>query len=290
MIAGTMPRLFPPRRPTRASRTRPRGSPARASRLLGAVGLTLVALVALVAPLSAAQVPAVAAAADLQYALTEIADAYRRGTGNEVRIAFGSSGNFAQQIEHGAPFDLFLSADEAYVERLVRGGLTRDGGSLYAIGRIALFVPRDSPLLADASLADLRLALRDRRVKRFAIANPEHAPYGRAAREALVRAGLWDALSPALVLGENASQATQFAAGGGAQGGIIPWSLARAPTVAALGKAVLLPADWHAPLRQRMVLLKSAGAPAIAFHAYLGSAQARRIFVRHGFALPGEAG
>ncbi|MFO1283283.1 MAG: molybdate ABC transporter substrate-binding protein [Burkholderiales bacterium] len=256
-------------------------------RLAGAVGLTLATLAS---PLAAARVPAVAAAADLQYALTEIADAYRRSTGNEVRIAFGSSGNFARQIEHGAPFELFLSADEAYVERLVRGGLTRDGGSLYAIGRIALFVPRGSPLLADASLADLGSALRERRVKRFAIANPEHAPYGRAAREALNRAGLWDALSPVLVLGENAAQATQFAAGGEAQGGIIPWSLAKAPTVARLGTAVPLPADWHAPLRQRMVLLRTASAPAVAFHAYLGSPEARRIFARHGFALPGEAG
>jgi len=252
--------------------------------------LALVLALAALAPGAAAQAPAIAAAADLTYALTEIAAAYKRETGNDVRIAFGSSGNFTQQIEHGAPFELFLSADEAYVERLAAGGLTRGAGTLYAVGRIALFVPRGSPLAAEPTLADLKLALRDGRVRRFAIANPEHAPYGRAAREALRHAGLWDAISPALVLGENASQAMQFAAGGATQGGIVPWSLAKAPEVAKLGTAALLPADWHAPLRQRMVLLKSATPRAVAFHAYLGSPEARRIFIRYGFVLPGEAG
>jgi len=250
----------------------------------------LALLLAVVAPYAAAQAPAIAAAADLKYALAEIADAYRRGTGSDVRIAYGSSGNFTQQIEHGAPFELFLSADEAYVERLAAKGFTHDAGTLYAIGRVALFVPRGSPLAADPALADLALAVRDGRVRRFAIANPEHAPYGRAARDVLQHADLWDAISPSLVLGENASQAMQFAAGGGAQGGIVPWSLTNAPEVAKLGTATLLPAQWHRPLRQKMVLMKSAGPQAAAFHAYLGSPEARKIFVRHGFALPGESG
>ena len=250
----------------------------------------VLAVLAVLAPYAAAQAPAIAAAADLKYALAEIADAYRRGTGGDVRIAYGSSGNFTQQIEHGAPFELFLSADEAYVERLAAKGYTRDAGTLYAIGRVALFVPRGSPLAADPALADLALAVRDGRVRRFAIANPEHAPYGRAARDVLQHAGLWDAISPSLVLGENASQAMQFAAGGGAQGGIVPWSLTKAPEVAKLGTAVLLPAQWHRPLRQKMVLMKSAGPQTAAFHAYLGSPEARTIFVRHGFSLPGESG
>ena len=106
----------------------------------------------------------------------------------------------------------------------------------------------------------------------------------------LQHASLWDAISPSLVLGENASQAMQFAAGGGAQGGIVPWSLTNAPEVAKLGAATLLPAQWHRPLRQTMVLMKSAGPQAVAFHAYLGSPEARTIFVRHGFSLPGESG
>jgi molybdate transport system substrate-binding protein len=237
---------------------------------------------------AAAQAPAIAAAADLKFALAEIASQFRAATGGEVRIAYGSSGNFAHQIENGAPFELFLSADEAYVERLAAKGLTRDAGALYAIGRIVLFVPSGSTLEPDPQLAGLRAALRDGRIKRFAIANPEHAPYGRAAREALQQADLWQAIRPVLVLGENASQATQFAASGSAQGGIVPLSLARAPEIARLGTSALIPANAHQPLRQRMVLLRDAGPAAAAFFAWLQTPSARKEFVRYGFALPGE--
>ncbi|MDH5287261.1 MAG: molybdate ABC transporter substrate-binding protein [Betaproteobacteria bacterium] len=232
--------------------------------------------------------PAIAAAADLQFALAELADRYRSATGREVRLAYGSSGNFAQQIANGAPFELFLSADEFYVEHLAARGLARDAGTLYGIGRVVLFVPARSPLKADATLADLRAAVADGRVRRFAIANPEHAPYGRAARDVLQSAGLWEPLRGALVLGENASQAMQFAAGGNAQGGIVPLSLARAPEIAKLGSAALLPESLHKPLRQRMVLLKRAGPQAADFYRWLQTPPAREVFARHGFALPGE--
>jgi molybdate transport system substrate-binding protein len=134
----------------------------------------------------------------------------------------------------------------------------------------------------------LRAALSDGRVRRFAIANPEHAPYGRAAREALQHAGLWDAVRPRLVLGENAAQATQFATSGDAQGGIIPLSLARAPAVSALGSFALIPAQAHRPLRQRMVLIKGAGETARAFYGFLQQPGTREIFRRYGFMLPGE--
>ncbi len=236
-----------------------------------------------------AQAPAIAAAADLSFALAELAQIFKATTGREVRIAFGSSGNFTQQIENGAPFELFLSADERYIERLAAQRLTRDAGALYAIGRIVLFVPKGSVLKPDPALADLRAAIGDGRVKRFAIANPEHAPYGRAARETLQAAGLWDAIQPALVLGENAAQATQFATSGAAQGGIIPLSLAKAPEVARLGTAALLSDATHQPLRQRMALLPRAGPVAAEFYAWLQTKPARAVFVRYGFVLPGEA-
>ena len=242
------------------------------------------------APAAGAQAPAIAAAADLKFALTELAELYKRDHGHDVKLVFGSSGNFVQQIDNGAPFELFLSADEAYVERLASRGRTRDAGVLYAIGRIALFVPHGSTLEADATLADLKAAIGDGRLKRFSIANPEHAPYGRAAREALQATGAWEAIRSALVLGENAAQATQFAAEGGAQGGIVPLSLARSPPIARLGVAALLPASSHRPLRQRMALTRNAGRVATGFFEWLQTRPAREVFVRHGFALPNEGG
>ncbi len=237
----------------------------------------------------AQDVPVIAAASDLKFALEEIAESFRGATKREVKLSFGSSGNFARQILQGAPFQVFLSADEAFVHQLAEAGKARDRGVLYAVGRIVLFVPQGSPLKADASLADLRAALADGRVRRFAIANPEHAPYGRAAEQALRSQGLWDAIRPTLVLGENVSQAAQFAATGSAQGGIFAYSLALSPAVGERGVHVLVPAEWHEPLRQRMVLLNGAGETARQFYGHVQSPRARAIFRRYGFVLPGES-
>jgi molybdate transport system substrate-binding protein len=257
----------------------------RCRRLLTVVAMALAVLVPDHA--AAAGPPVVAAASDLNYALPDIAGRFTAHTGLHVRLSFGSSGNFARQIAQGARFELFMSADEAYVRRLRDAGLTEGAGDLYAIGRLALFVPQGSPLDADPDFAGLRRALGDGRLRRFAIANPDHAPYGRAAREALEHARLWTALQGRLVLGENASQATQFAISGSADGGLIPYSQALVPRVAARGSSILVPADRHAPLRQRMVLLKGAGETARRFYDFLRGAAARAIFTRYGFTLPG---
>ena len=233
----------------------------------------------------AAEPVRVAAAADLRPALTQIAADFRRATGGDVQITFGSSGMLAQQIARGAPFDLFLSADESYVQQLARDGRTVDGGALYAIGRLALVAPKGSPLRLDGQLHGLRTALAQGRITRFAIANPDHAPYGARAREALQRAGLWSAIQPRLVLGDNVAQALQFATAG-AQGGIVSSSLVRDPAVAARVNHVLIPASWHRPLRQRMVLVRGAAADARALYAFVRQPAARRTLVRFGFTLP----
>jgi molybdate transport system substrate-binding protein len=230
----------------------------------------------------------VAAASDLNFALDEILVAFRADTGTDVRVTYGSSGNFARQIEQGAPFDLFLSADESYVERLAQRGLTRDRGALYAIGRIVLFVPRGSPLAPDAELRGLAKRLADGSAGRISIANPEHAPYGRAAEQALRRLGLWEAVAPRLVLGENVAQAAQFASSGNAEGGIVAYSVALAPALRGRGAFVLLPASLHAPLRQRMVLLSRASPAATRLYEHLQGPAARAVLVRYGFALPGS--
>ncbi|MCS6878299.1 MAG: molybdate ABC transporter substrate-binding protein [Geminicoccaceae bacterium] len=235
-----------------------------------------------------ADAPLVAAGSDLQFALSEIAERFRREGGGELRLVFGSSGNLARQIRQGAPFELFFSADEDYVLALARDGFTRDEGAIYAIGRLALFVPAGSPLGADGSLADLARAIEDGRLRRFAIANPEHAPYGKRAREALERRGLWQKILPFLVYGENVGQAAQFAASGNVQGAILAHSLVLAPSLAARGSHALIPAEWHEPLRQRVVLVKHAGPTAERLYAYARSEPARAILRRWGFLVPDE--
>lgn len=234
--------------------------------------------------------PPIAAAADLKFALDAVAAQFKADTGKEVRVTYGSSGNFAKQLEQDAPFELFLSADEALVFKLADAGKTLDRGSLYAEGRVVLFAPTGSTLKPDADFADLKAALADGRIQKFAIANPEHAPYGVAAQQALESKGLWDAVKPKLVLGENVSQAAQFATAGSAQGGIFAYSLALSPEVSKLGTFALVPAAWHKPLKQRMVLMKNAGESAKALYEYMQSPPARAVLRKFGFVLPGEVG
>jgi molybdate transport system substrate-binding protein len=205
-----------------------------------------------------------------------------------VKLAFGSSGNFFRQIEAGAPFEIYLSADEQFVLDLAADGFAADQGELYAVGRIVIIAPNGSPLHADSELADLKAGLGDGRVRKFAIANPEHAPYGRRAEEALRHAGLWDAIADKLVLGENVAQAALFATTGGTDGGIFAYSLALSPSVSRLGTFALIPEAWHAPLRQRMVLLDDHGETAARFFAFMQGPRARTIMKRYGFVLPGE--
>ena len=239
---------------------------------------------------SCAERPVIAAASDLQFALPEVAARFEDDTGHALRLSFGSSGNMRRQIAQGAPFELFLSADEAYVLALHAEGHTIDGGMLYAIGRIVLIAPRDDRAgIVDGGLDRLAERLAAASPGRFAIANPEHAPYGVAARQALTAAGAWDGVSPRLVLGENVSQAARYALSGETAGGIVAYSLALAPVVAAQARYVLIPETLHAPLRQRMVLTRGAGDIARAFYAYLQGDVAREILARYGFEVPDPA-
>jgi molybdate transport system substrate-binding protein len=230
----------------------------------------------------------IAAAADLSYVLKEVADNFTKEAGKSVKLVFGSSGNFTTQIRNGAPFQVFLCADEEYVQALTKEGLTENDGTLYAVGRIGLFAVKGGPLTVDPEMKGLAAALAAGKIEKFAIANPEQAPYGRAAEAALRHAGLWEMIQPKLVLGENVAQATQFAISGSAQGGIIPLSLAKSAPVIAAGSFALIPADWHPPMRQRMVLLENAGPMAHAFYDYVQGPAARALFRRYGFMLPGE--
>lgn len=250
----------------------------------GFIGLAAGGVLGLAAAQEARPAPVrVAAASDLQFALPELAAGFRRETGQRVELNFGSSGKFAQQISQGLPADIYMAADESFVFQLADAGLTQGRGDLYALGRLAALVPAASSIELDPALRGLRASWS--RVRHFAIANPEHAPYGRAAQQALQRLGLWEVALPKLVLGENISQATQFVTSGAAQAGISALALALAPEVAKLARHVVLPADLHEPLRQRMVLLRSARPQALGFYRFLQTPAARLVLQRYGFTV-----
>lgn len=236
---------------------------------------------------AAREPPVVAVAANMAHAAAEIARDYEQAHGRRVRLSVGSSGNLYRQIVEGAPFELFLSADAAFVDRLLEQGLAHGPAITYAIGRIGLFVPAGS-VLAAAAIRDPESLLRAAAAQALAItiANPRHAPYGRAAREVLETLGLWETVSARLVIGENVGQTVQFALSGSVDLGVIPLSYARLPEVRARGTYVPLPGDWYTPLVQRMVLTNRASPAARAFFDYLQSDPARAVLARYGYGLP----
>lgn len=224
----------------------------------------------------------VAAASDLQFAFGEIGPAFEAATGHQVTFIFGSTGNLTTQIENGAPFDILAAANVAFVDRLSEQGLTiPETQQLYAQGRIVLIVNRQ----AGIQVTTLE-ALRDPAISRVAIANPEHAPYGQAAREALQSAGVWQAVQEKLVLGENVSQALQFVQTGDAPVGIVALSIADVPEVT----GTLLSAELHEPINQALAVIQTTPheATARAFIEFVGSPQGRTIMKQYGFVLPGE--
>lgn len=228
----------------------------------------------------------VAAAADLQFALAEVDAAFTRAHPDiTVSATYGSSGAFYAQIMNGAPYDVFLSADEAYPQRLVQAGLAEGPAAFrYSRGRLALWVPKGSAL----ALGRLGMkALLDPSVARIAIANPRHAPYGRAAEAALAKLGLLEAVRPRLVYGENIAQAAQFVQSGAADIGILALSLLKGPALAGAGRSFEVPLDAYPPLDQGGVILARAKdqAAARAFCAFLRGAEGAAILRRYGFSV-----
>ena len=247
--------------------------------------LLAIAFSSIFVPIAVAQEIRVAAAADLQFALTDLATQYEKQSGTKVSISFGSSGNFFAQLENGAPFDVFFSADSAYPRKLEAAGLTEPGTlAIYARGRIAVWTSPGSSF--DFEKNGLSTLL-DPKIQKVAIANPEHAPYGRAAVAALKQAGLYDQLKSKLVIGENISQAAQFVQSGSAQAGIVALSLTVSPAMKD-GHRSLVPENLYPPLDQSVVVLKSSAnkAAAKAFLEFLRTPEAQSTFSRYGFTLP----
>ena len=225
----------------------------------------------------------IAAASDLRWALEEVNTAFQREHPGKIAVAYGSSGNFHSQLMNKAPFDLFLSADVSYPKDLAERGLgVKDSLFVYGTGRVVLWVPKASPIAVESlGLA----ALQQPSVKKIALANPKHAPYGRAAEAALKRAGLWDVLKDKLVLGENISQTAQFVQSGAADTGFIALSLVIAGPMKDQGRWWMIPAEDHPIIEQGGVILSWAQDPAYAraFRDFLMCPEGTRIMNKYGF-------
>jgi len=234
---------------------------------------------------ASAQEIVIAAASDLSSVFPQVAERFERETGQKVRLNFGSSGQFLLQIENGAPFDVFFSADLQYPQRLEAEGLTQPGSIYeYAVGELVLYVPNGSPVDLSQGLR----ALLSPAVKKIAIANPQHAPYGRAAVEALKNAGFYDALQSKFVMGENISQAAQFVQSGSADAGIVALSLALSPGMKSAGRFAKLPVSSYTPLEQAAVILKSSKnkAAAALFLDYVRKPEIVSLMSQYGFTVP----
>ena len=227
----------------------------------------------------------IAAAADLTYCLEELNAVFHdKNPGVTLKVSNGSSGNFFEQIKNGAPFDIFLSADMNYPRELAKAGLGDEKSIMqYATGRIVLWTT-NSKVDVSKGLEILRDA---QVVKKIAIANPDHAPYGRAAKAALEHYDLWKTITDRIVTGENISQTAQFVQTGNADAGIVALSLVMSPRLAKIGKYYLIPAESYPPLEQGAILTKSgmAKADARAYMEFLRSDAARKIFDKYGFTL-----
>ena len=230
----------------------------------------------------------VAAAADLSAALKEIGENYEKQSGVKLKLSFSASETLTEQIHNHAPFDVFLSADMDYPRQLVSRG-EAESGSLYryAIGKLALWAPADSPL--DVEHRGMNV-MADASVKKIAIANPQHAPYGRAAVAALKHVGLYEQVSDRLVLGENVSQAAQFVESGNAQVGFVAMAFAVSPAMQGKGKYWEIPQAAYPPLEQGVVVIKRSRhkKEAMAFVAYIKTKPVADVLARYGFTVPDQ--
>ena len=234
----------------------------------------------------AEEIPVIAVASNFAPVTEEISKQFTAMTGKNIRISAGASGTLFRQIESGAPFELFLSADEDYVQRLYEKGLTIDYGRIYAIGVLVLYIPNISHLDYMQNIEGMiRQIILDKSCK-LAIANPELAPYGRAAQQVLNRFITANKIQGREILGENVGQTAQFALTGIVDAAFLPYSLAITPPMQEAGHFELVPGEWYHPINQRMVMLKDAGAVTREFYDYLGGAKSKAVIKKYGYAIP----
>ncbi len=221
----------------------------------------------------------IAAAANLRFVLPELIAGFEHETGHQVSASYAASGTLTTQIQHGAPFELFLSASPAYIQRLIDAELTQGNAINYAQAQIAFFASNKSELDIDEQLNGLKLSLEQGSLNKIAIANPRHAPYGQAAQSALEQAGLWQQIQPYLLMAENASQVIQFSLTSSVDAGFIPYGHIIQPRFLSLGKFVKL----DERLQQQAILLRNATEIAEQFLDFIQTDTAHEIFSKHGF-------
>ena len=249
--------------------------------------LVVALFLGLLGGLCAAQEITVAAAADLQFAMQEVGARFQQESGKSVKLIYGSSGNFTQQLQNGAPFDMFFSANLDYPKQLDAAGLTEPGTFYqYAIGKIVVWVPNDSKLDLSTGLK----ALLDPSIKKIAIANPQHAPYGKAAVAALQKENIYDQVKDKFVLGENISQTATFVASGSADVGIIALSLALSPNMKDKGRYAEVPGGDYPAIEQACVIMRSSKNKDVArqFLKFIQSPPIKELFKKYGFAIPNQ--
>jgi molybdate transport system substrate-binding protein len=238
-----------------------------------------------ISQLCAAQQISIAAAADLQFAMHDIAARFQKETGKGVQVTYGSSGNFFQQFQNGAPFDLFFSANLDYPKKLEAAGLTEPGSYYqYARGKIVIWVPNDSKLDLSSGIQ----VLLNPSIQKIAIANPQHAPYGQAAVAAMQKGNAYDKVKDKLVLGENISQTASFVVSGSADVGIVALSLALSPTMKDKGRYAEVPADEYPPIEQACVMLSSSKNKEAAsqFLSFIKTTRIGDVLKSYGFDVP----
>ena len=236
--------------------------------------------------LSCAQPVTVAVASNLKPAFEEIYKGFRQAhpQGKSVRIVYGSSGNLASQMKQGAPYDLFISADESYPLKLVEAGLTRDRGVVYAAGHLALIANSAAGLVLSSDQESIKAILRAS--KKIVIANPDLAPYGKASVQYLQAIKLWGEVQEKLIFAENISIAAVYVSTGAVKVGITALSLAKSSELAATIQYITLPDDLYAPIQQRMVLKRDPAPTAVALYEYLQGSVAKQILLNNGYSIP----
>jgi molybdate transport system substrate-binding protein len=249
------------------------------------VAVTAFVVVVCISQLCTAQQISVAAAADLQFAMQDIAARFQKETGGSVKVTYGSSGNFFQQFQNGAPFDMFFSANLDYPKKLEAAGLTEPGTYYqYARGKIVIWVPNDSKLDLSSGIQ----ALLSPSIQKIAIANPQHAPYGQAAVAAMQKGNVYDKVKDKLVLGENISQTASFVVSGSADVGMVALSLALSPNMKDKGRYAEVPADEYPPIEQACVILSSSKNKEAAsqFLSFIKTAAIGEVLRGYGFDVP----